>query len=482
MTRIRGRRFSRRLAPIVAGLITCGAAASASADDLAYALRSTPGVFIATPSGSPLQLHPYTPVSIHAANLDGNGRDDLVIDFGPGDGVWVAMNQVTWSQLLPQTASAIAVGDLDGNESDEIVLDLPGAGVWVWRNNESWVALHPANARHLATGNINGSGGKELILDFAGFGIWVLDSAAGSWTQIHALSVSDMLTADLDGGGQDDVVLNFPGAGLWAWCDNHSWVPLHPFNPQHVAAGDRDGNGFADLAIDFGSAWGVWLYSNGSTWTPVHPLAAEDLLWIERSGNGGDELLVDFGATWGVWQMRDDGSWTQFSADSSGLMTAGRLLPSGTVSFSSLVPLNTAFTAPYVESDITVTPASGAWLKYGYGRPGPAAVFLGPTYQQPSVSASVAVTAGGAAFRFASVDLYSSVTRIPWSFVGYRSGMVAFTATATQGNTLGNYVTVSNPNANEWIDQLVITLTQPMNTTCPTCNGNPMGIDNIVIR
>lgn len=482
MTSLPSRLFHAMLTAVGGALLAMSNASPAAAKDVVYTLGSSPGVFIAAPSGSPLLLHPLTPVSIHSANLDGNGRDDLVIDFGPGSGVWVAMNQTTWTQLSQQTASAIAIGDLDGNGIDEVILDTPGTGIRLWQNNASWIALHPLNARHLATGNLNGSAGKELILDFAGAGLWVYDSAASSWSQIHPMSVSGITVADMDGNGQDDLILNFAGFGLWALRNNSSWAQLHQLNPQHVAAGDRDGNGQADLAIDFGPPWGLWLNTNNGTWTAIHPFGAEDLLWVERAGNSGDELLVDFGAPWGVWQMRDDGAWTQFSSDSCGLMAAGSLQPGGTVSFSALLPVNTAFTTPYTESGITVTPASGSWLKYGYGRPGPAAVFRGFNYLQPTVSASVEVTMGGGAFHFASADLYSSVTQIPWSFVGYRSGMTVFTATGTQGNTFGNYVTVANPNAGEWIDRLVVTLTQPANTTCPTCDGNPMGIDNIVLR
>ncbi len=74
-------------------------------------------------------------------DLDGNGRDEVVIDF-TGYGVWVWANNQSWSQLHGQNVSSIAVGDLDGNGRKDVLLDFPGAGIWIWRNNASWSQLH----------------------------------------------------------------------------------------------------------------------------------------------------------------------------------------------------------------------------------------------------------------------------------------------------------------------------------------------------
>ena len=151
-------------------------------------------------------------------------------------------------------------------------------------------------------------------------------------------------------------------------------------------------------------------------------------------------------------------------------------------------PLVITFTAfagfgagPYTEGGATISPMSGGWTFNGYGNPGPATVFPGFAYMAPSASGAIEVTFGGGLFTFAAVDLYSSVTPIPWGFTGYRKQAPVFAAGGQQGNTLGRFVTTANPAASEPIDRLVITLTQPVNTTCMTCSGNPMGLDNIVI-
>jgi hypothetical protein len=83
-----------------------------------------------------------------------------------------------------------------------------------------------------------------------------------------------------------------------------------------------------------------------------------------------------------------------------------------------------------------------------------------------------------ASFTFTSVDLYSSVTPIPYTITGLRNATQVFTFTSTVPLSLGNFRTVVNPYANDVIDTLVIRLT---NATTMCCS-NPMGIDNISLR
>jgi len=135
-----------------------------------------------------------------------------------------------------------------------------------------------------------------------------------------------------------------------------------------------------------------------------------------------------------------------------------------------------------LESGFTITPMSGNWTAQSYGNPGPAITFRGSAYLAAPTSAEVEITRGGLTFTFSAADLYSSVTRIPWEFTGYRGSVALFTVSGEEGNTFGHFVTTPNPRSTDAIDRLVIKLTQPTNTTCPTCGDNPMGLDNIVVN
>jgi hypothetical protein len=94
----------------------------------------------------------------------------------------------------------------------------------------------------------------------------------------------------------------------------------------------------------------------------------------------------------------------------------------------------------------------------------------------PALSAELQITDGGDLFALESVDLYSSVTVIPYAINGYRDGLAVFSWTGEVSNTYGNFQMVSNP-FDEAIDSLTITLTQPQQDCCE----NPMGLDNIVL-
>jgi hypothetical protein len=112
----------------------------------------------------------------------------------------------------------------------------------------------------------------------------------------------------------------------------------------------------------------------------------------------------------------------------------------------------------YMESGFTVSAVTNQWLvAQSGGNPGPFIYFLA----QPSdvITAAIEVTDGGMPFKFDSIDLYSSITPIPYTFVGLLNNNVVFTVSGTVPNTFGNFATVLNPDANFTIDTLEVSLT-----------------------
>lgn len=154
------------------------------------------------------------------------------------------------------------------------------------------------------------------------------------------------------------------------------------------------------------------------------------------------------------------------------------LAEGSTIGFGELTP---GTLTNYGESGFTVSAVTNNWIANNYGAPAPAVVFRGFEFQGPAVSGEIELTKGGELFSFQSVELYSSVTTIPWMFVGYLGSEIQFSLGGQIGNTFGNFVPTSNPSSTTAIDRLDIRLTQPVNTTCPTCGGNPMGLDNIIV-
>jgi hypothetical protein len=147
-----------------------------------------------------------------------------------------------------------------------------------------------------------------------------------------------------------------------------------------------------------------------------------------------------------------------------------------TVAFNSLTGSGTPV-ATYSESGFSISTSAADWVVLTtYGNPAPFIQFSAP--MGTVVNGQIQVTADRhVPFAFKSVDLYSSVTRIPYTITGGLGSSVVFTLSDTIPNTLGNFRTVVNSHGADPIDTLTISL-----SNSPGLAGsNPMGLDNIVL-
>ena len=156
--------------------------------------------------------------------------------------------------------------------------------------------------------------------------------------------------------------------------------------------------------------------------------------------------------------------------------TPSSTLPAAaTIGFNGLGGDGTSVTT-YAESGFTVSAMSGDWsVRATYGNPAPFMQFW--AQGGTAVSGEIQVRASGSPFYFASVDLYSSTTPIPYIVKGIRRGATVLSVSDTLPNTFGNFRTVFNPTPAVAIDTLSILLT---NAAAPCCR-NPMGLDTIVL-
>jgi hypothetical protein len=142
---------------------------------------------------------------------------------------------------------------------------------------------------------------------------------------------------------------------------------------------------------------------------------------------------------------------------------------------------NRAPVSSYAEAGMTLVTTAASWHAITtYGNPAPSLQF-DRAASAPTLTGEVRITAaGGRLFTFTSVDIYSSVTPIPYRFTGLLNSATVFTLERTQPNTFGNFATIVNPNPAALIDTLVIRLSNPATPTCPICS-NPVGLDNVVV-
>jgi hypothetical protein len=147
------------------------------------------------------------------------------------------------------------------------------------------------------------------------------------------------------------------------------------------------------------------------------------------------------------------------------------------IGFEGIGANNTQFTT-YTEDGFTVTPGSTIWFNNRvYGAPAPSVQYWRYA-NDPELISGLFFTAGGADFAFASVDLYSSVTPIPYFIRGYQDNQVVYSFSGIVPNTLGQFRTVFNPEATRLFDRLYIQIVNPY-MAIP--GNNPVGMDNIVV-
>lgn len=131
----------------------------------------------------------------------------------------------------------------------------------------------------------------------------------------------------------------------------------------------------------------------------------------------------------------------------------------------------------YTEDGVGVDPIAGPWeAMTGYGQPAPALIFK-QIGGNPALTGVLQITDADGLFSFVSVDLYSSVTTIPYTITGIRDGVTVFSMSATIPNTFGRFARVTS-SAPSLVTELRIELTNPMLACC----NNPMGLDNLTIR
>ena len=253
-------------------------------------------------------------------DVDGNGMDGVVIDYGPGRGIWTFMNNSTWIKLHNLSPETVATGDLDNDGQDDVITDFGKHGIWTRMNNNGWVKLHTISPEIITTGDLDNDGQDDVITDFGKHGIWVWMNNSG-WVKRHTLSPDSITTGDLDNDGQDDVITDFGKHGIWVWMNNSTWVQRHTLSPETITTGDLDNDGQDDVITDFGKH-GIWVWMNNSRWVQRHTLSPETITTGDLDNDGQDDVITDFGKH-GIWVLMNNNGWVQRHTLSPETITTG---------------------------------------------------------------------------------------------------------------------------------------------------------------
>ncbi|HEY4205727.1 MAG TPA: FG-GAP-like repeat-containing protein, partial [Puia sp.] len=246
------------------------------------------------PSGS-------TPYSIAAGDIDGDGKQDLVVTNNVASTVSVYRNTsipgaISFAPRVEfatgSTPFSVAIGDLDGDgRPDLAVADyLPGT-VSIFRNTSSAGSVSfaaktdiptLATPRYVTMGDIDGDGKPDLaIANERSSAISVIRNTSTTGALSFATRVdlavagspTSIAIGDLDGDGKADLAVSNYGkesVGIIRNASSSGNISLSSAidfptgsSAYHVAIGDLNGDGKPDLAV--ATTLSVYVYNNNST-------------------------------------------------------------------------------------------------------------------------------------------------------------------------------------------------------------------------
>ncbi|HPS19459.1 MAG TPA: hypothetical protein PKY78_00515, partial [Candidatus Omnitrophota bacterium] len=231
---------------------------------------------------------------IVVGDINGDGKDDLVIDFGSA-GLYKFINN-TFIQIGTNTISSMVVGDLDNNGKDDVILNYASKGIYKYANNGTMTKISNTSAENLAVADLDGNGQSDILIDYgtAGFYKYMNNS---TMVKIGATSPDTIDVGDLDNNGQSDLIINYGSAGLFKYVNNSTMTKIGSACPVTIKIGDLDGNGCDDVILDYGSSVGLYKYMNNSSMIKIGSSSATSLLVGDIDGNGQDDLIVNYGTT-----------------------------------------------------------------------------------------------------------------------------------------------------------------------------------------
>lgn len=280
-----------------------------SSDILVYPHDGTAGFGPATPYPRP-DPYSYSPDTVAIGDFDGDGLNDIAVNIPantPDAAIWLYPGTATGRFSEPrrldthEVPKALVTSDLDGDGRDDLVVGHAGwssigrymqglAGL-----GEELLTGAPFNegASALAVGDINDDGCADAI---------VAEHSAGLVTLQGRNCIRLPASSDFNGDGRSDVLWRHFASGanaVWLGADADQRLPANRVADlawQVIGVGDFNGDGKSDLA------WRNARTGAGSIWASANPATSlrmttvTDLRWTvvgtgDFDGDGHDDLL-----------------------------------------------------------------------------------------------------------------------------------------------------------------------------------------------
>jgi len=244
--------------------------------------------------------------SVHAADLDGDGVDEVLAGSSNGKVYCLdASGEIRWVEDCDAEVNSVTTVDFAGTGTPAVVAGAMGGlviaispeGERLWTYEVPYYKRTP-NVRTVFGANLMGDGHEVVIAGADSWRYYAIDASGDElwhYESVHGSTAG--AAADIDADGRDEVI---------AGTEYYWWHVINPDGTRRfgartaggpcanaVAAGDLDGDG--KLAVIFGGAdttvqvWDsegerLWVFNTGDEVT--------DLACVDVDGDGADEIIV----------------------------------------------------------------------------------------------------------------------------------------------------------------------------------------------
>jgi hypothetical protein len=221
-------------------------------------------------------------ISLIAANLNGDGKDDLAAINSAG-AISYTTNLTTWIKI-PGTLKQLIAADINGDGKDELAGINSAGAIYYTTNLANWTKI-PGTLTRLIAADLNGDGKDELVGINSAGAIYYTTNLA-NWTKIPG-TLTRLIAADLNGDGKDELA-GIDSAGAILYTTNFTnWIKIPGALSQLVAA-DINGDGKDELA-GINSTGAIYYTTNLANWTRISG-TLNYLIAADINGDGKDEL------------------------------------------------------------------------------------------------------------------------------------------------------------------------------------------------
>jgi hypothetical protein len=216
----------------------------------------------------------WSPAPINTIIPDAMVRysDGVFCDFGATGGLRPYSKSGGWSQLNAEDPYQIVAADIDGDGEDELVVSFEGLGLYIYEPvGGIWQLINTVIPDEIVAVDIDGDGNDELVISFNGYGLYTYEPVGQIWQPINTVIPEAMIR---QGNG---IAVDFGAAyGLWVWSQGGGWVQRNTVDPGQMVAVDIDNDGVEELVVSF-SGYGLYYFDETNGWQLLNAVVPDDM-------------------------------------------------------------------------------------------------------------------------------------------------------------------------------------------------------------